>query len=55
MSILSNSGIAVVPFTGGMLGQHPGLRTYKTFQEKALQLSVSEAKYRAASYARSWN
>ena len=30
-----------------LAGQHPGLRTYKTFQEKALQLSVSEAKYRA--------
>jgi hypothetical protein len=30
-----------------LAGQHSGLRTYKTFQEKALQLSVSEAKYRA--------
>lgn len=30
-----------------LAGQHPGLRTYKTFHEKALQLAVSEAKYRA--------
>jgi hypothetical protein len=30
-----------------LAGQHPGLRTYKTFQEKALRLSVSEARYRA--------
>ena len=30
-----------------LAGQHPGLRTYKTFQEKALQLALSEAKYRA--------
>jgi hypothetical protein len=30
-----------------LAGQHPGLRTYKTFQEKALQLSGSEAGYRA--------
>jgi hypothetical protein len=30
-----------------LAGQHPGLRTFKTFQEKALQLSVAEADYRA--------
>jgi hypothetical protein len=30
-----------------LAGQHPGLRTYKTFQERALQLSVSETDYRA--------
>jgi hypothetical protein len=30
-----------------LAGQHPGLRTYKTFQEKALQLCANEAKYRA--------
>ena len=30
-----------------LAGQHPGLRTYKTFQEKALELSVCEANYRA--------
>jgi hypothetical protein len=30
-----------------LAGQHPGLRTYKAFQEKALRLSVTEADYRA--------
>ena len=30
-----------------LAGQHPGLRTYKAFQEKALALSVSETAYRA--------
>jgi hypothetical protein len=30
-----------------LAGQHPGLRTYKTFQEKALQLAAGEARYRA--------
>jgi len=27
--------------------QHPGLRTYKTFQEKALELSSTDASHRA--------
>lgn len=27
--------------------QHPGLRTYKTFQEKALELSATDASHRA--------
>ena len=30
-----------------LAGQHPGLRTFKTFQEKALQLSAAEADHRA--------
>jgi hypothetical protein len=30
-----------------LAGQHPGLRTFKTFQEKALQLSAAEADRRA--------
>ena len=37
----------MVTHSDRMAGQHPGLRTYKTFQEQALQLAVSEAKYRA--------
>ena len=33
-----------------LAGQHPGLRTYKAFQEKAQQLSISEPDYRAFYY-----
>ena len=28
-------------------GQHPGLRTYKTFREKALELCATDAEHRA--------
>jgi hypothetical protein len=30
-----------------LAGQHPGLRTYKSFREKALKLCVTEAEHRA--------
>jgi hypothetical protein len=43
----SRRGLILGTLSDWLAGQHPGLRTYKTFQEKALQLSVSETKYRA--------
>ena len=30
-----------------LAGQHPGLRTYKSFQEKALQLCATDVEHRA--------
>jgi hypothetical protein len=30
-----------------LVGQHPGLRTYKSFQQQALQLALSDAEHRA--------
>jgi hypothetical protein len=30
-----------------LAGQHPGLRTYKSFQEQALQLCATDAEHRA--------
>jgi hypothetical protein len=43
----SRRGLILGTLSDWLAGQHPGLRTYKTFQEKALRLAVSEAKYRA--------
>jgi hypothetical protein len=30
-----------------LLGQHPGLRTYRSFQQRALELASSDAEHRA--------
>ena len=30
-----------------LAGQHPGLRTYKSFREKVLELSAADAEHRA--------
>jgi hypothetical protein len=32
---------------GWLLDQHPGLRTYKSFQQKALELACSDGEHRA--------
>lgn len=30
-----------------LLGQHPGLRTYKSFQQKAMELAAADGEHRA--------